>query len=133
MSDVRLSTVGTGLPAQTSQDVGGSARPAGAPSGSKFAQVLDGELHFSAHAQARLRSREIPLSDEDRGRLAAATSEAARKGSREALLLMGEMGFIVSVPNRTVITALDSSKLDGGIITGIDAAVLIPEGLSHGS
>jgi flagellar operon protein len=137
MSDVRLSTVGTGLPAQTSQDVGGSARPTGAPSGKQFAQVLDakldGELHFSAHAQARLRSREIPLSDEDRGRLAAATSEAARKGSRDVLLLMGELGFIVSVPNRTVITALDSSKLDGGIITGIDAAVLIPEGLSHGS
>ena len=40
---------------------------------------------------------------------------------------MGDLGFIVSVPSRTVITALDSSRLDGGVITGIDAAVVVPE------
>jgi flagellar operon protein len=132
MAEMMLSPVGAGLPAGAPLGAGGSGSAGGAASGRAFAQVLDakldGELRFSAHAQARLKSREIPLSDEDRGRLAAATSEAARKGSREALLLMGDLGFIVSVPNRTVITALDSSKLDGGIVTGIDAAVLIPEG-----
>jgi flagellar operon protein len=131
MPDLRLSPVVPGLPAEAPSGAGGSAPAAGPASGRAFAQVLDakleGELRFSAHAQARLKSREIPLSEADRGRLAAATSEAARKGAREALLLMGELGFIVSVPNRTVITALDGSRLDGGVITGIDAAVLVPE------
>ena len=105
--------------------------PAQGPAKRAFAQVLDakleGELRFSAHAQARLRSRELPLTEADCSRLAAATAEAGRKGAQEALLLMGGMGFIARVPNRTVITALDSSRLDGGIITGIDAAVLVPE------
>ena len=109
----------------------GAARAECARGGAPFAEVLgaklDPELRFSAHARARLASREIPLSDDDRSRLARATSEAARKGAHEALLLMGDLGFIVSVGNRTVITALDSSRMGGGIITGIDAAMVVPE------
>ena len=99
-------------------------------SGKDFARVLDARLreglHFSKHAEARLASRDLPLSDADRGRLAEATNEAERKGAREALLLMDNMGFIVSVPNRTVITALDGTRMEAGVITGIDAAVVVP-------
>jgi flagellar operon protein len=83
-------------------------------------------LRFSRHARARLASRDIPLSEAAQGRLAAATREAEKKGAREALLLMGNLGFIVSVPNRTVITALDGERMQGGVITGIDAAVVVP-------
>ncbi len=101
-----------------------------AGSGTDFAKALDARLQeglrFSKHAQARLDSRDIPLSDAQRGRLAEATSEAGKRGAREALLLMGNLGFIVSVPNRTVITALDSSRMEAGVITGIDAAVVVP-------
>jgi len=130
MVNADVSRVGLGPPG-----VVGSGAAAGRPAtgfpGGEFARVLDakldGELRFSAHAEARLKSREIPLSEADRGRLAQATSEAARKGAREALLLMGNLGFIVSVPSRTVITALDRTRMAGGIITGIDAAVVVPE------
>jgi flagellar operon protein len=90
------------------------------------ARLQDG-LHFSKHAQARLASREIPLSEAQRVRLAEATDEAEKRGAREALLLMGNVGFIVSVPNRTVITALDGSRMEAGVITGIDAAVVVPD------
>ena len=128
MADITIPLMVAGSPAVPAVPAGGAAAPSG---GKDFARVLDakmdGELRFSAHAQARLRSREIPLTDADCGRLAEATSQAARKGAREALLLMGDLGFIVSVPSRTVITALDSSRLDGGVITGIDAAVVVPE------
>jgi flagellar operon protein len=105
------------------------ARPAAA--GRDFAQVLNAQLddglHFSRHARARLSSRQIPLSEAQRGRLAEATREAEKKGAREALLLMGNVGFIVSVPNRTVITALDGTRMEAGVITGIDAAVVVPD------
>jgi flagellar operon protein len=98
----------------------------------EFADVLDARLgeglRFSKHAEARLASRAIPLSGAQRDRLAAAADEAGRRGAREALLLMGGMGFIVSVPNRTVITALDGSRMEAGVITGIDAAVVVPDG-----
>jgi len=98
--------------------------------GRDFAEVLgarlEDDLHFSKHAEARLASREIPLSDAQKGRLAEATSEAEKRGAREALLLMGQVGFMVSVPNRTVITALDGTRMEAGVITGIDAAVVVP-------
>jgi flagellar operon protein len=137
MAGLDVPLLGAGVPGGPGP--GAAAGPSGADRAGElqggapapFAEVLgaklDPELRFSAHAQARLRSREIPLTDEDRSRLAQATSAAARKGAREALLLMGDIGFIVSVGNRTVITALDSSRLDGGIVTGIDAAVMVPE------
>lgn len=135
MANMDVPLLGAGGPNGPGASAGagpaGRARAGAVQEGAPFAEVLDAkldpELRFSAHAQARLRSREIGLSDDDRSRLARATSEAARKGAREALLLMGDLGFIVSVGNRTVITALDSSRMDGGIITGIDAAVVVPE------
>jgi len=128
MADISIPLIGANPPAVSGVPAGAAAAPF---KGRDFARVLDakleGGLRFSAHAQARLRSREIPLTDADCGRLAEATSQAARKGAREALLLMGDLGFIVSVPSRTVITALDSSRMDGGVVTGIDAAVVVPE------
>lgn len=114
----------------TAAGAGHSLRKSRAGSGKGFAKALDARLQeglrFSKHAEARLASRNIPLTDAQRERLAEATSEAEKRGAREALLLMGNMGFIVSVPNRTVITALDSSRMAAGVITGIDAAVVVP-------
>jgi flagellar operon protein len=109
----------------------GTARPAGARGPARdFARILDAQLdqdlRFSKHARARLASRDIPLSQDQYGRLARATQEAEKRGAREALLLMGNVGFIVSVPNRTVITALDGERMEAGVITGIDAAVVVP-------
>ena len=122
-------SVATGMPGPAAR-VGTAARTRAAGLGADFAEVLDARLQeglrFSKHAQARLASREIPLSEREHERLAEATSEAEKRGAREALLLMGTVGFIVSVPNRTVITALDSSRMRAGVITGIDAAVVVP-------
>ena len=96
----------------------------------EFASLLDSRLgeglRFSRHAEARLASREVPLSDSQRERLAEATRRAELSGAHQALLLMGGMAFIVSVPNRTVITALEGSRMEAGVITGIDAAVMVP-------
>jgi flagellar operon protein len=115
---------------------GGCASPAGAAgsvdgqTGRAFANVLGSHLgsslRFSRHAEERLASRNVPLSESQRERLAEATRRAESSGAREALLLMGNMAFIVSVPNRTVITALDGSRMEAGVITGIDAAVMVP-------
>ena len=130
MPDVQMTRPAAGL---TGAPHLGERAPAGAGAAGPrrdFAEVLGArlgdELRFSAHARARLASREIPLSDSEHERLARAASEAAKHGAREALLVMGGMGFIVSVPNRTVITALDDSRMEAGVITGIDATVMVP-------
>ncbi len=94
----------------------------------QFKRVFErelGKLKFSAHAQMRIESREIRLSASDLQRLEKATSLAAAKGAREALFLLDELGFVVSVENRTVITALDRSQMQGNVFTNIDSAVIV--------
>lgn len=116
-------------------------RPAEAPlktaragaAGAPFAQVLDatmrqvGPVRFSAHALERLRQRGIVLSDADRARIEHAVDLAAAKGARESLLLTDRLAFVVSVPNRTVITAAWCREAEDAVFTNIDSVVVMSE------
>ncbi|MGE5507375.1 MAG: TIGR02530 family flagellar biosynthesis protein [Chitinophagales bacterium] len=114
--------------------IGPAAKPAGNGAADKakgvsfesvFTQELAKEgLKFSAHAEKRLASRNIPFSQEEMATLAAAVDRAALKGARESLVLMGDTAFVVSVRNRTVITAIDGPSLKESVFTNIDSAVI---------
>ena len=82
-------------------------------------------LKFSAHAQERLNLRNINLSADDLNRMNQAVSKAASKGAKQSLLVMDKQAFIVSVPNRTVITAIDGGSLKENVFTNIDSAVIV--------
>lgn len=87
-----------------------------------FAQELD-KLKFSAHAQSRLESRGISISDTEINRLETAVIQAEKKGGNESLVLLDEKAFIISIPNRTVITVIDKNNLENNVFTNIDSAV----------
>lgn len=82
-------------------------------------------LKFSAHAKERLALRNIHLSEEDMARITDAVNKAAAKGARQSLLVMDQLAFIVSVTNRTVITALDGGSMKENVFTNIDSAVIV--------
>lgn len=82
-------------------------------------------ISFSKHASQRLHSRGIELSDEQMTRVSDAIDKAAAKGSRETLVLTDDAALVVSVTNRTVITAFDREHLREGVVTSIDSAVII--------
>ena len=97
---------------------------------SPFAKILDDKLQgqgikFSQHAQERLRFRGITLSESDLKNLAGAMDNVAKKGGRESLILQGDTAFVVSIANRTVITAMDRKSMIGSVITNIDSAAVI--------
>jgi len=111
-----------------SADAGLNPERIGRQNGDAFKLALDkelGKLKFSTHAQKRIESRDIRLSPGDMQRLEDATSLAATKGAREALLMLDDLGFIVSVENRTVITALERSQMKGNVFTNIDSTVIV--------
>jgi len=87
-------------------------------------------LQFSAHAQHKLNARDIQLSDEALTKLNHAVEKAASKGARDALVLMpgesreDDLALVVSVTNRTVITAVDGDHLEDNVFTNIDSAVI---------
>ena len=82
-------------------------------------------LNFSKHASQRLHSRGIEMSEERLTKLSDAVSKAADKGSKESLILDDSVAYVVSVPNRTVITAFDRSNLQDGVFTSIDSAIIL--------
>lgn len=92
-----------------------------------FSRELAGDrnVNFSKHASERLFSRGITLGPEKLNRLADAIDKAAAKGSKETLVLTDEAALVVSVKNRTVITAFDRDNLKDGVVTAIDSAVII--------
>ena len=100
------------------------------PKGPAFAQVLDeklpsGGVKFSQHAQDRLKARNINLSANDLAKLEGAVNSVAQKGGRESLVMMGDAALVVSIRNRTVVTALDKTQMQGNVFTNIDSAVIL--------
>jgi flagellar operon protein len=82
-------------------------------------------IKFSAHAAQRLRERSIQLDADTLSRMSDAITKADAKGVQDTLVLTNQAALIVSVPNRTVITAMDRNNLSGNLFTNIDGAVII--------
>jgi flagellar operon protein len=88
-------------------------------------QILEkSSVKFSGHALERLRSREIKFDAECEAKLGEAVERLAEKGGRESLVIMGDLALIVSVRNRTVITAIDGEHIKDNVFTNIDSAVI---------
>ena len=125
---------------------GPTARPVGKPveipptSSPSFRAVLDnvaaqqpasspttsGEpLKFSAHAMQRLQSRYISLTSDDVTKMNAMADKAAAKGAKNSLFIVRDTAMIVSIKNRTVITAVDSDSMKDNVFTNIDSAAII--------
>jgi flagellar operon protein len=97
---------------------------------SPFARIFEEKfplqgVRFSQHAEERLRSRGITLSASDLKSLAGAMDSVAKKGGKESLIMQGDTAFVVSVANRTVITALDRKSMMDSVVTNIDSVAVI--------
>lgn len=82
-------------------------------------------IKFSAHATQRLRERQIQFDPETMQRMSDAINKADSKGVQDTLVLTDKAALIVSVPNRTVVTAMARDNLSGNVFTNIDGAVII--------
>jgi flagellar operon protein len=92
-----------------------------------FDKVLNEELtrlKFSQHAKNRIESRNLEISDEDLSKLDDAVEKAREKGSKDSLIFLRDMAFIVNVRNRTVVTALDNEQIKDNVFTNIDSAII---------
>ena len=92
-----------------------------------FAEILKEKqgLKFSKHAAMRLENRNINLTDEQNNRLRSGVQKASEKGINESLVIVDSLAFIVNVPNKTVVTAMDQKEAADNIFTNIDGAVII--------
>lgn len=97
---------------------------------SSFSEILKskqetehlGELKFSKHANQRLSSRNIDLTETQLERLKNGTNKAREKGIKESLVMVDNLAFIVNIKNNTVVTAVNETE--EGVFTNIDGAVI---------
>ena len=104
------------------------------PQGSSFDAVLQQEMErtqtrqvaFSKHALSRAEERGIEVTPTLLERLGDSVERAEAKGATNILALDQSLAaFIVNVPNKTVVTAMDRTESDDNIYTNIDGAVII--------
>ena len=81
-------------------------------------------MKFSAHAMDRLNERGITLEKEELGRLSGAVTKAEEKSVNDSLILINDMAFIVSIKNRTVVTAMTGDSIKDNVFTNIDSTVI---------
>ncbi len=96
------------------------------PVSSSFDSIFKEELEkvkFSNHAIKRLESRNIQLSDSDLEKIQSAVEKAEMKGSKDSLVMMENTAFIVNIPNKTVVTAMEVSGTNENVFTNIDSVV----------
>lgn len=96
-----------------------------ASSGVDFASVLQDQLKLSGHAKTRLESRNIELDSSQWNRVLDGVNRAAAKGAKDSLVMVDGAALVVSVKNRTVITAVDQANLKENVFTNIDSAVIV--------
>lgn len=113
----------------------GPVAPAQGAAGARGAQPLHGpafaellgrapNVVFSRHALERLRRRGIELGEQHLARLGDGVDRAAGKGSRASVVFVDGTAFVVAVPKRTVLTAVDPEHMREQVFTNIDSAVI---------
>ena len=105
----------------------GSPAATPAPNGPAFDNVLRQRavgVQFSNHAVQRLQRRGIEVAPGTLQRLDDGVDRAARKGARDAVVFVEGTAFVVSVRNKTVITAVDREHMRDHVFTNIDSAVI---------
>ena len=81
-------------------------------------------LKVSAHAKERIQSRSIPFGATEMTRMEKAVKKAEAKGCRESIVMLDRNAFVVSVRNKTIITAMDGINVKENVFTNIDSAVI---------
>ena len=97
-------------------------------SGTSFADALtraEKKVSFSQHALERMQSRNLDLSDQDLDKLDDTVEKMAQKGAKESLIYLNDIALVVSVANKTVITAMDGTSAKDNIFTNIDSAAIL--------
>jgi flagellar operon protein len=94
------------------------------PSFDELLRKRVGGVHFSKHAVQRLERRGIEVTPATMARLDSGVQRAESKGARDSVIFVDSTAFVVSVQNRTVVTAVDREHMREHVFTNIDSAVI---------
>jgi len=82
------------------------------------------EVKLSSHAQERIKSRKIDMDEKRLESLGEVAKEAKSKGARNTLAMFGTDAFILSVKDKTVVTAMKEEEMESRFFTNIDSVYI---------
>lgn len=82
------------------------------------------EVRLSSHAQERIKTRKIEMDDERLETLGEVAKEAKSKGAKNTLAMFGKDAFILSVKDKTVVTAMKEEEMESRFFTNIDSVYI---------
>jgi len=82
-------------------------------------------LKFSSHALERINERQLHISSFDLERLEKGVKNVEQKGSKSSLILVDDNAYIVSINNKTVITAMSKEASLENVFTNIDSVAIM--------
>jgi flagellar operon protein len=114
-----------------------SSSPTGQPTsgappsegGSLFRNALSAaadehSLQFSEHAMKRVEQRQIPFEGDQMDRLSKAMDTLSQRGSRQSLVMLDQVAYVVHVPSHTVVTAVEPNQTKERVFTQIDSVII---------
>ncbi|UOQ47872.1 flagellar protein [Gracilibacillus caseinilyticus] len=92
-----------------------------------FKDVLSQQhsIQISKHAQQRMQSRNIEVTNEQWTKIESKLQEASQKGVKESLVITDQAAFVVNANNKTVITAMEIAELKSKIFTNITGTIIM--------
>ena len=94
-----------------------------------FRDILKGRINkndgFTISKHAAERMENVSMSPVDMNKINAAINKAKDKGSKNCLIVYKDLAMVTSIDNRTVITAIESSRAKDNVFTNIDSVILL--------
>ena len=94
-----------------------------------FRDILKGKINkndgFTISKHAAERMENVSMSPVDMNKINAAINKAKDKGSKNCLIVYKDLAMVTSIDNRTVITAIESSRAKDNVFTNIDSVILL--------
>ncbi|MFG1493577.1 TIGR02530 family flagellar biosynthesis protein [Halobacteriovorax sp. GFR7] len=82
-------------------------------------------IQLSTHAAKRLQERNIDIDSNEFFKLKDAFQKLQSKGGRDSLVITDKAAYIVDVPAKKVVTAIDKGSIESNVFTKIDSTVLV--------
>ncbi|MFP4461884.1 MAG: TIGR02530 family flagellar biosynthesis protein [Thermotogota bacterium] len=87
-------------------------------------QLKQEGLKVSSHAQERIRTRNIEMDQKRLDTLGEVADEAGKKGAKNTLAMFGKDAFILSVKDKTIVTAMKEEEMESRFFTNIDSVYI---------
>jgi flagellar operon protein len=87
--------------------------------------ISDNNISLSTHAAKRISERNLVMDNKEITKLNNALKKLEAKGGQESLVITEKAAYIVDVPNKKVVTAMDRESLLDNVFTKIDSTVMV--------